>query len=259
VSAVLVIPWFAFRPIEVGPIPIAPFDLLALGGAAIFWWIARRFALANGVSRYDTIDLGIHAVGFGLLAAPFLNAAFYEPRWFVEVWSAPSFPGLSSYGGFIGAVLGLAVWRLRRGVDWLAPADALAFAFPFAWIPCRLSCFFAHDHPGVPSRFFLAVDDYYELGVARHDLGLYEAIWAVFAAVLFSGLSRTKRAPGFYLAALLLLYSSARFALDFLRAGPDFPHGDARYAGLTPGHYASAVFFALGLVIVFRIRARTRA
>jgi phosphatidylglycerol:prolipoprotein diacylglycerol transferase len=249
----LVIPWFAFEPIEIGPLAIAPFDVLGVLGAAIVYVTARSFAREHGVSEYQTGDLLVHAVGFGLLFAPILNAAFYDPAWFVEVWSEPSFPGLSSYGGFVGVLVGLAVWRHRRKAEWLGPADALAYAFPLAWIPCRLSCFAAHDHPGVPSDFFLAVDDFYGRGVARHDLGLYEAIWAAAVAVLFYGLARRSRPRGFYLVALLLLYSTSRFFLDFLRAGPEFPHGDVRWFGLTPGHYGSIVFFALGLVLARRV------
>jgi phosphatidylglycerol:prolipoprotein diacylglycerol transferase len=250
---VLVIPWFAFDPIELGSIAIAPFDVLGVVGAAIGYVVARRFARRQGLSEYETGDLRVHVAGFALLFAPILNAAFYEPHWFVAVWSDPSFPGLSSYGGFFGALVGLFVWTRRRKADWLGPTDAIGYAFPFAWIPCRLSCFFAHDHPGVASDFFLAVDDFYGLGVARHDLGLYEAIWAAVVAVLFHGLSRRARPRGFYLVLVVLLYATARFFLDFLRAGPEVPHGDLRWFGLTAGHYASIVFFVLGLVLARRV------
>ena len=47
----------------------------------------------------------------------------------------------------------------------------------------RIGCFMAHDHPGLESDFFLAVqgvcrNHWTDINYACHDLGLYEAIWA---------------------------------------------------------------------------------
>jgi phosphatidylglycerol:prolipoprotein diacylglycerol transferase len=264
------IPWFEAGPLRI-PLPSAvpfvgdelaihPFGLLAVTGILIGARTARAFAARHGISEAQVADLASHVIACALAGAMLLNAAFYHPSWFVRVWSEPSFPGLSSFGGYTGAVAGLLLWKLRRRTSALGPAGALAYAFPFAWIPCRTGCFLAHDHPGIESRFWLAVDDYAGLGAPRHDLGLYEALWAVAAAVTFFAIERSgRRPPGFYLALLPLLYAPVRFGLDFLRADPSFPGGDVRYAGLTPGHYGSIVLLIAGVLVLVAVkRSRPR-
>jgi phosphatidylglycerol:prolipoprotein diacylglycerol transferase len=260
----LVIPWFELRPIEVplpngASLPIQPFGILAVAGIAIGSKVAARFAERNAISPASAHDLLTHMIVAGMIASPLLAAAFYHPSWFVTVWTDPSFPGLSSFGGFAGAAAGLAIWRWRRRESAIAIGDALAFAFPFGWFFCRLGCFVAHDHPGVESSFFLAVGDYYGLGAARHDLGLYEALWALATAIAFVVLARKTRPSGFYVALLFLAYGPVRFLLDFLRADPSFPNGDARYLGLTPGHVGSLVALAIGLAVMQHVRRRALA
>lgn len=265
----LVIPWFELPPIEVplpngAALPIQPFGLLAVAGIAIGSKIAahsaeKNSAERNGIAATSAHDLLTHMIVAGMIASPLLAAAFYHPSWFATVWSDPTFPGLSSFGGFAGATIGLAIWRWRRRESVLAVGDSLAFAFPFGWFFCRLGCFVAHDHPGAESRFVLAVDDYYGLGVPRHDLGLYEALWALATAIGFAMLARKPRPVGFYVAALFLSYGPVRFLLDFLRADPSFPNGDERYFGLTPGHFGSLAVLALGLAVWRYMHTRAAA
>lgn len=66
---------------------------------------------------------------------------------------------------------------------------------------------------------------------------------------LFVYLSKTPRKRGFYLGLLPILYAPVRFGLDFLRA-TDLEQGDARYFGLTPGHYSAIVLLAAGVAFL---------
>lgn len=208
------------------------------------------------------MDLAFYLALFGFPASWVLNGLFYEPVLFKYLLEHPSEVlhvqlGWSSYGGIVGCILGAWVWKWRTGASILRIGDAAAFAVPFGWSIARIGCFVSHDHPGHASDSFLAVADY-RVGMppyeARHDLGLYEVLVFVVLAVVFAILARQQRRDGFYVAALPLLYTPVRFALDFLRALPD-QGGDIRYAGLTPGQYASVGFFAIGLVVLHRIRS----
>src|SRR5690606_28083634 len=145
----------------------------------------------------------------------------YHPERYVEIWNDPSkffstYLGLSSYGGFIGAMLGLLLWKARRKLSLIAVGEAACFAFPFGWFFGRLGCFTVHDHPGKVTDFFLAVDEY-QVGVppfeARHDLGLYEVFWSAGVIALFLFLSRKRRLRGTYMALLPILYAPVRFFL----------------------------------------------
>jgi phosphatidylglycerol:prolipoprotein diacylglycerol transferase len=156
-------------------------------------------------------------------------------------------------GGLLGAMIGAAIWFRRRGITFRPYSDAFALGLAPGWGIARLGCFTAHDHPGVRSDFFLAVDF---PGGPRHDLGLEEAILLFALAALLWTLRRRGMLRGRLLALLALLYGAGRFLLDFLRARPgDVPYADGRQLGLT-----FAQWFALGLVgyAVVRLGARGR-
>jgi prolipoprotein diacylglyceryltransferase len=104
----------------------------------------------------------------------------------------------------------------------------------------------------------LAVDEY-QVGTPpyepRHDLGLYEIFWSLAAIGLFALLARKKRPIGFFAALLPLSYTPIRFFLDYLRAEPA-EGGDLRYAGFTPGQYASIGIFLLGVWMMWWVHTR---
>jgi len=266
------IPYFRQPTLAVGPVTLHAFGALVaaavIAGSELAAWRARR----QGLDPAAALDLALYAVIAGFLGAHLYSVFAYYPRdvardplILIRVWE-----NISSFGGFAGGLLGIALYfRRRRGqLGWaerLRYLDAVAFALPFAWAIGRLGCTVAHDHPGSVTTFPLAVSlarpearayieaVYREAGrfadlpppeaLARygfHDLGWYEFLFTVLVLVpAFLWLGRRKdRRPGFYVRAFVLLYTPIRFLLDFLRVA------DARYLGLTPGQYAAALFFA---------------
>src|SRR5262249_40581196 len=133
--------------------------------------------------------------------------------------------GLSSFGGFMGALGGLFYWARRNRQPVMPYADSLAFGLAPGWMFGRFGCFSAPDHPGRRTDFFLAVR---YPGGARHDLGLDEALWALGITLVFLWLARKDRPLGIYVTLLSLAYAPVRFAFDFLRA-TDTPGADPRY------------------------------
>ena len=282
VQALLVIPWFkaeAFQlplplPLPIlerlrsGPfdadfrwlaeVPIQPFGLLVMLGVLVGTRVGERFARHEGIDPRWVADFMAHATILGLfIAAPVLNTVFYHPERILAAIEDPReaghlMTGISSYGGFIGVIAAGFLWRWRRKLPLLPMADIIAFGFPFGWFFGRMGCAVVHDHPGRPSSFFLAIDNY-EVGVppfvARHDLGLYEVIWSAGVALIFLALVRMKRPRGLFVALLPMLYGPVRFLLDFLRTEPNM-RGDVRYLGLTPGHYASIAILVASLVML---------
>jgi phosphatidylglycerol:prolipoprotein diacylglycerol transferase len=118
-----------------------------------------------------------------------------------------------------------------------------------------MGCFVAHDHPGTPSDFLLAVEGICKsdsAGVACHDLGLYEALWSLMMFGLFKAMDRVPRIPGIYPLILGTVYGPVRFGMDYLRPLST----DVRYLGFTPGQYWSTIFF---LVCVYFLVMRLRS
>jgi phosphatidylglycerol:prolipoprotein diacylglycerol transferase len=253
------IPWFKLEawPIPfpfLGTLDIQPFGLLVATGIIIGSRVAEWRGEKTGVPRHAVSDFLVTTILIGLLSAMVLNMVFYEPTKIVSMFKGEfSYPGLSSFGGFIGGTFAALWFRSRHRMSIFVLGDIFCYAFPTAWFFGRMGCFTVHDHPGLVSDFFLAVDNYNLRGQPRHDLGLYEVIWSAVVAGLFWWLAKKPRPRGYFMALCPLLYAPVRFCLDFLRETPDFG-GDVRYGGLTPGQYASIVMLVVALAVTARVR-----
>jgi phosphatidylglycerol---prolipoprotein diacylglyceryl transferase len=232
--------------------PLHPFGILVVIGILLGARIATARAKQAGLDAEQFSSLVFWTVASGLVISHVLDTIAYYPREaLLEPWRLLMFwQGLSSFGGFTGAAIGFLVYSHRHRIDrWLA-ADAIAYGLPVGWLFGRMGCSVVHDHPGVMSDSFLAVN--FPDG-ARFDLGLLELMLTplLILAVIIVG-RRTKRS-GAIVATIALVYPVLRFPLDFLRA-PYVDGGDIRYFGLTPGHYAAIGLFFVGLYLLWRVR-----
>lgn len=263
----LYIPWIQIGPWHIplpggNSLPIHAFGILVATGVLVGAKVADWRAKKAGISPAVTADAVSWVVILGFVIAHVFDVIFYHPHRIAEdpLLLVKFWQGLSSYGGFLGGVFGLWLWCRRRQMSMLLMGELLAYGFLFGWVFGRLGCFTAHDHPGAVSTFFLAVENY-QVGdppwKPRHDLGLYEALWAIATVGLFTWLDRKPRRTGFYLALLPILYAPVRFFLDFLRVKPEQApgRGDIRYFDLTPGQWSSIALLAIGIwlmVIVYK-------
>lgn len=254
----LLIPWFKLEGIPVvGSLEIQPFGILVALGILLGSRVAEWRAEKVNVDPRLIADFLMYTIGIGLASAYLLNKPLYDWDEFVGILKEPrrffqTYMGLSSYAGFAGGVAAAFLFRHRRGVTITAMGDLFCFAFPFAWFFGRMGCFTVHDHPGTVSTFFLAVDNYNQQGLPRHDLGLYEVIWSAVAVGLNLWLGKRALPRGFFMAFIPLIYAPVRFFLDYLREVP-LHGGDVRYLGLTPGQYGSILMFVTGLLVWRRI------
>ena len=109
--------------------------------------------------------------------------------------------------------------KLRR-VSWsetFRMLDIMAFAMPFAFASGRLGCFLVHDHHGLPSDSWIAVQ--FPDG-PRFDLGLIACLFLIPVSALFLLLDRKPRRAGFFLGLYGILYGGFRIWLDTLHIQP---------------------------------------
>ncbi len=253
------IPYFDPVVVHLGPIPIHLFGVLVATGILFGVRQCVRRGEQLGFAPEVTSSMTTWGILLGFVVAHLFDVVTYQPGTLLEGswWQAlrhlinPA-EGISSFGGFLGALVGIVVWTRRRRLPLLPQLDIAMYGLATGWFFGRLGCFSAHDHPGLPTHFFLGVDygAHYPGGV-RHDLGLYEAIYTFFLVVAFRLLARRPRRAGFYLVIAALTYAPVRFSLDFLRVA------DERYFGLTPAQFGSLAMFLAGLVLMWRL-ARTR-
>lgn len=256
------IPYFGPPVYNIFGIALDSWSLLVSLGFILGLEVARARAIRLGLDIKDIVDGGLFIVGMGFIGGHLVHVLAYHPEmideqgWIVlaKIWA-----GFSSNGGFLGAIVGTIMWFgwLRRRPFWLH-ADTIAYALPFGWFLGRVGCFTAHDHVGVRSDFFLAVDFppmWY--GGPRHDLGLYEAIYvAVICGMFWFFRAKPLRHSSFAML-FCLLYAPGRFCFDFLR-NTDMKNADIRWAGLTPAQYGSILLFVSGIVLWTRLGNKER-
>jgi len=247
------IPYFQVDPISIGSVTIQPFGMFAALSVIFGLWYAYRVAQREFGGGETLLDMAPWFLLIGLFSAHVVSLVFYFPDRIGDssFWTVVNITsGLSSFGGLFGGALGAYIFIHRRGLNLLQWLDVLARGFALAYVFGRTGCSIAHDHPGSPTNFFLAMNypprDGLPAGL-RHDLGFYELIFWVVLFVAFHLLARHKRPTGFYLALTIVLYAPIRFGLDFLRVN------DLSYLGLTFAQWSCIVVLPIGIWLFGRI------
>jgi phosphatidylglycerol:prolipoprotein diacylglycerol transferase len=279
------IPYIHIPEGHIGPLPIHPFGLLVATGVLLGTAMTTRRARILGwdVNKLNSFVTWMLISAF--LLSHVLDSLFYHwdevvknPVYIVKFWE-----GLSSFGGFIGAAVGIVLWRYlyidngRLRVR-PAPAPLLPFAdlvlscLPLGWMFGRAGCASVHDHPGARATAdtLLAVawpthdgDGYVtKIGfielihghAPRFDMGLLELFFTIILCTCFAITWHKRPRIGSYVIATALSYAPVRFAMDFLR-NPATENGDTRYAGLTPAQYGCIALFLFGVFMIFYVRS----
>jgi phosphatidylglycerol:prolipoprotein diacylglycerol transferase len=266
-----------------GPVTIHAFGAIVALAVIVGWRMVLARARRKGLDPERFEDLLLYVILSGFVVAHLYSVLAYFPREAMEdpLLLLKFWENISSFGGFVGGLLGIWLFFRFKARDVDAAArllymDVIAYVFPFAWAIGRAACSVAHDHPGTVTTFPLGISlksseaqayiafFYREAGrlaelpppavlskMAFHDLGWYEFLYMSCLMVpAFLVLDRKSRPPGFFLIAFLLLYVPVRFFLDFLRIG------DARYFGLTPAQYAGIAVFLAAVYFPVRLARR---
>jgi len=238
------------------PPSIKPFGTLVAMGVYIGSVVALRHARERGLDPKKHNDFILWSVLGAFIGAHVFDAIAYHPHkvladplYLLRLWE-----GLSSYGGFLGSLIGTLLWKWSRKAKVMPHVEMNLSIFPLAWSFGRAGCAVVHDHPGRLSDAWYAVQFPGGDGIeGRLDLGLIEFSLTVPLAVLFYWLWKKPRPPGFFAGLICTVYAPVRFLMDFLRA----PEGamaasDPRYFGLTPAQWASFALLGVGIVLLRR-------
>jgi phosphatidylglycerol---prolipoprotein diacylglyceryl transferase len=292
------IPYIYIPDAHIGPLPLHPFGVLVATGVFLGTAMTTRRARSFG---WDLVKLNSFVTWMlvsAFVLSHVLDSLFYHWDEVVKrPWSIfMLWEGLSSFGGFIGAAVGIFLWkylviengglRVRPKPQPLLPfADLVLSCLPLGWMFGRAGCASVHDHKGARATadsllavawpthlsFDPTTGAYQGDGTVtkiwfiqfihghepRFDLGLLEFFFTVILTTCFA-LTWRKRLPlGSYMIVTALAYPPVRFAMDYLRI-PGSEGGDTRYLGLTPAQYGCIGLFLFGIGMIFYVR-RLRA
>jgi len=263
-------------PISVLPFPAIDPVLVSIGPFAVRWyalayicgillgWLYARTIIANqrlwgGPAPFTATDfddfvlwvtLGIilgGRVGYVL----FYNFDFFiaHPLEMLEVWKG----GMSFHGGFLGCVLAVVLFGLKRKISILSLGDITCAVAPIGLFFGRLANFVNSELWGRPTDVpWAMVFPSPEAGPwPRHPSQLYEA--ALEGLVLFCVLAVLVRAgalkrPGLILGAFAIGYAVARSVCELFRE-PDAQLGFL-WGGMTMGMLLSVPLLIAGICLV---------
>jgi phosphatidylglycerol:prolipoprotein diacylglycerol transferase len=240
------IPYIEHPILQIGSYPLQAFRVLALLAIVVEYTIVVRRAPRHGFSSDEASSLVAWGTVLGLVSAHVFDVVAYyperlraDPLELFRVWGS-----LSSWGGMVGGLTGLGIVAYRRGLGAIGVLrffDLCIYALPFTLAVGRFGCALQHDHLGIPSTHFLAVN--FPTG-PRFDLGMLEFLYLLPMCLLFYVLGRKPRPLGFFSGLFFALYGPARFAMDALR------NEDERYFGWTPGQYLCVLTALAGIALV---------
>jgi phosphatidylglycerol:prolipoprotein diacylglycerol transferase len=292
------IPYIHVPDLHLGPLTLHPFGLLVATGVIVGTALATRRARARGVDLDKLNSFITWMLVAGFIGGHVLDEIFYHPCEIVgcvdkgikaRPWSLLFlWEGLSSFGGFTGALIGIVSWKFfelspvrtfdlgvtrvtlykparRAAVQPILPlADIILSVFPVAWIFGRSGCSVVHDHPGAKASAdaLLAVAYGHPTRIEhfgpielrwgaspQYDLGLLELMFTVILSAFIAMTWSRRLRTGTYVVVCCMAYAPVRFVMDFFRIR-DTEGADPRYGGLTPAQWACVALFAFGVYLL---------
>ena len=233
--------------------------LVALAFLAAIW-TTGRLARRAGLQQDLVVNLAIYCALAGMLGAKLLMFAFdwetyaSDPGQILS-WSTIQAMGVYQ-GGLILALITAALYIRKQGMPGLVTADVFAPGIALGHAIGRIGCFAAGCCWGAECKRSWAVTftdpaanevTGVPLNVPLHPTQLYEAgTEALIFAFLYWRFRREHR-PGTIIGLYLVLYSIARFSVEFLRY-----HEQGLYGALSLTQWISLATLLVGLALLLR-------
>jgi phosphatidylglycerol:prolipoprotein diacylglycerol transferase len=241
------IPWLG--------IPVWSYGFMLATAFTVGLAMTVRLAASDGLPTREIYRLGLCLIPSAILGGK-LMLIFTNWQLFGGDWQLVLSPNsLQASGGFLGgflmalaiSVILMRLWKL----PWLKTADAFTPAIALGYAITRMGCFLAGCCWGKPTFSWIGVKfttEAHELtgipiNTALVPTQLIEVIENLTIFALLLWLRKRRAFDGQILLAYILLYSVARFTIEFWR---DDPRGWV--LGLSTSQFISAILFPLALM-----------
>jgi phosphatidylglycerol:prolipoprotein diacylglycerol transferase len=229
--------------LRIGPINLYTYGALLAVAFLMGIYLAMRAAEREGIETEFVADLGILVMLSAIVGARLFYVVFYDLQNTLEnpgqLFKLQQ-TGLVFYGGLIFAVGAGIVFSKLKGVSIPVVMDIAAPSIALGQSIGRIGCFMSGCCYGAPTWASWAVK-FPHLDQLRHPTQIYESLatFGIFLALMWFRGRRT--APGQVAWLYVVMYATARFAIEFLR-------GDNPQALL--GFTVSQVMSLLALIAV---------
>jgi len=237
------IPYYPQPVFHLGPFEIHAFGVLAalavvVGGRVI---LVRAHRKGIPVEQMFRFCFWVYA---SAMAGAFLSKVVMDPTFLANPTRIfHTGLGVRSVGGISVGFLAAVAWCRYHKLslfESMRRLDIIAYAMPTGWMIGRLGCTLAHDHRGLYSSSWIAVQ--FPEG-PRYDLGLIEFLFLIGMVTAFKLLDRRPRPVGFFFGLYGVVYGGFRIWLDTLHVQPMRFYGGI--AGVVVGLVGWAVMLKL--------------
>ena len=215
---------------QLGVFELRAYAICIILGVLVAVWLGNRRWVARGGQPGTVADIAVWAVPFGLVGARLYHVLSDAQLYFCStcspvealyIWQG----GLGIWGAISLGALGAYIACRRRGVTFLALADALAPALAVAQGIGRFGNWFNQELFGRPTPLPWALEidpqdrpDGYEVFETFHPTFLYEALWDFGVAGLVIWADRRFRLGfGRAFALYVMAYTAGRGWIEYLR------------------------------------------
>lgn len=212
--------------------------------------------LSNEQNDALTIYFAVGAVIGGRLGYCLLYNLenFVHYPWIIfQVWNG----GMSSHGGFFGAILGILWFARKSHQNPFLISDYLASIIPFCFMMGRVANFVNAELVGVETAMPWGVIFKGSDLIVRHPSQLYEAFFEGFLLLVllqyFLWCRKLYKTPGLISALFLILYAIFRIGCEFFRE-PDA----GLILGMTRGQFYSLFVLFAGVFLFGFVRNKKR-
>lgn len=207
-----------------GPVNIFSFSVFLILAWLTYSFVFWRMLRSQGVDEEKIFDLTFYSTIFGLLFSRLGFVVQNLPLFdhFLQVAAIWIVPGLSLYGGFLGAVAALVLFCRRHKVRLAYILDALAFALPYALILGEIGSLLDGTEVGLPTSLPWGIS-YIGFLEKRHPVQLYEIAALIVIIVMLTFMARRAKkrnwAYGIIGVWFFIFYSIVMFCIESVKVG----------------------------------------
>lgn len=238
--------------LNLGPLQIRYYGIIFALGFLITYFLVKSLSKKKKLplKNSDVDSLMIYLIIGVVLGARLFEIIFYNPQYFfsnplrmLAVWQG----GLSFHGGLLGAFLATYIFCKKRKIKFLQLADILVIPASLALALGRIGNFINSELYGKITSLPWGVKFQNAEGF-RHPSQIYESLKNFFIFFVLLHLNNKKHKPGFLFAMFLILYSTLRFFIEFVR------EPEIIICSLTMGQLLSIPVFLIGLVMLIKLK-----